>query len=171
MNQNANTIFTGLCYAADTLAARIGHSGGCGSYTASFDTAPPAQAGDVEPNGNNDVLASIDQIQETYEEGEEWTRHLGSIDVDTGQDIQDWFYIVSPEDGDVVLTVNPTGTLPGFIYPYEKGGTQIGSLQMNQNTNTIFIGLCYAADTLVARIGRSGGCGSYTASFTTSDLS
>src|SRR5690554_1223553 len=155
--------YTAMCQAADTLIARITRSSGCGSYTASFTTLGLDNANDVEPNG------SIVLIKETFEESVEWTGHLGHYDSDIGIDSDDYFYIISPRDGDVVLSATFDDGLNGWIYLYNKNGAQIGYTQLLGGSGS-YPAMRQAADTLIARITRSSGCGSYTASFSTTVL-
>jgi len=154
---------TAFCYAEDTVVARLTRSAGCGSYTASFETSTLLNANDTEPN------SGFALVQEYYEENEEFTGHLGYVDADFGTDGEDWFGIISPRDGNVVLTATYDEPLSGFIYLYEKDGTQIGSSAISGNTAS-YTAFCYAADTLIARITRSAGCGSFSASFETTSL-
>lgn len=161
--------YVASCYAADTLVAAIARSSGCGSYSASFATAGLTYENDMEPNNDGGPLSSIEVIQATYQENEEWEGHLGYTDADNGVDLNDYYYIVSPEDGNVTLTAEYDAALAGYIYLYEKDGTQIGFTYIAGTTGS-YTANCYASDTLVARISRSSGCGSYIASFETSEL-
>ena len=154
---------TAFCYAEDTLVARITRSAGCGSYTASFETSVLQNTNDLEPNNG------LVQVQNYYEENEEFTGHIGYVDADFGTDGEDWFGLLSPRDGNVTLTATYDEPLSGFIYLYEKDGTQISFSSVSGNTASV-TAFCYAADTLIARITRSAGCGSYSASFETSTL-
>ncbi len=159
---------TANCYAGDSLIARISRTSGCGSYTASFSTSDPPYENDTEPNHGINIETSFEAIQDTHIEFEEWGGHLGYHDVDLGTDNDDYYYIISPRDGNVELTATYDAGLSGYIYLYEKDGTQIGFTYIPGTTGT-FIANCYASDTLVARINRTSGCGTYTTSFTTPD--
>jgi hypothetical protein len=146
------------CLADDTLVVRISRNAGCGSYSASIETAPPTFAEDNEPN--NIQSAIID----TYEVNETFTGHLGYLDADTGTDTEDWFNVVLDSDGRAEFTITPTGSLGGFIYLYSKAGVSFGNIGFGGETTTTLIEDCVAEDTIAVRISRNAGCGSYTAS-------
>ncbi len=161
--------YTAICQSADTLVARINQASGCGSYTASISVDPPEHENDVEPNGGGSAVLSIDMIQDTWEFGDVFTGHLGHSDADIGVDNNDWYYLINPSDGDVTLSVDYSESLTGYIYLYEKDGTQIGFSYLTGEAGT-YTASCRAADTLVARINRAAGCGSYEASFSVSNM-
>ena len=146
------------CFAQDTIQVRLSRSGGCGSYTASVSVTPPTYQGDIEPNGN---LASV---QEIFNSDEVFTGRLGNADADTGVDTDDWYEVVLDDDGLASLTINPAGSLNGFIYFYTKSGVLLSSSFYAAETETTLFNNCLAQDTVVVRVFRSGGCGSYSAS-------
>ncbi len=156
--------YTAYCQAADTLIARFHGYSGCGSYTASFTTSEPDYANDVEPNG------STSTIKEIFKEGDEWTGHLGHTGVGVGTDSDDYFYVISPRDGNVVLSATYEEGLYGRIYLYNKNGGLIGYSAWLDGESGSYTAYCQAADTLIARLHGLNGCGSYTASFTTPEL-
>ena len=155
-NELVNSV-TAPCLAQDTIVVRITHSSGCGSYIASVSVAPPVFAGDQEPNG------SLSAAQEVLQISEEFTGRLGYSDADTGTDTDDWFFVVTGDDGELTFDLESTGTLNGFFYFYEKDGTQITNTSYNNGNNQLTVN-CIANDTVAVRIIRSAGCGSYNAS-------
>ena len=146
------------CLANDTVVLRISRNAGCGSYTGFVDVVPPALSGDIEPNS-----VCIDR-QETFATNEEWSGRLGYFDVDTGTDSEDWFEIGLDNDGAATLNIFADGSLGGFIYLYSKVGLQYSFASYISGEPTELTISCLAADTVVARISRNAGCGSYTAS-------
>jgi hypothetical protein len=160
---------TANCFAQDTIVARVRHNSGCGSYSASFTTSTLENEIDIEPNGDDNIVLSISTIQETFEESEEFTGHIGYIDADLGLDKNDWFYLISPRDGNVTITASFDSSLTGWVYLYEKDGTQLSisppGTGLRQTTAN-----CFAQDTIVGRVRHNSGCGSYSAFFTTSTL-
>src|SRR5690554_6089782 len=149
---------TAFCVAQDTIVVHVDRYGGCGSYELSFETTPPTYANDVEPNN------TLGEINTAVEEFEEVTGHIGYEDVDTGTDHYDYFYILSPRDGDVTVTMNlDSAARSSLLILYKNGSSKSTAvLGTGELSTTAF---CMAQDTLVVRIDRYSGCGSYEWSF------
>jgi hypothetical protein len=144
------------CVAEDTIAVRISRNAGCGSYSASVQVVSPTFTIDNEPNN---VQADI---IDTYLIDESFTGHLGYFDADLGTDTEDWYSIVLDSDGRAEFTITPTGSLGGFIYFYSKTGVSLGFAGYGGETATTLVEDCLAEDTIVVRVSRNAGCGSYT---------
>jgi uncharacterized protein YfaP (DUF2135 family) len=148
--------FTIDCRAADTFSVRILRSGGCGSYTGSMSFETTVFSGDLEPNNTQPTVLE----SESFNSGEDFTGRIGYINVTDGTDTEDWFKIVLPNDGTVTFNLDFVGTGTGFFYLYEKDGTQLVNSSFAEGSQFITAS-CVAADTLYARVFRSGSCGSY----------
>jgi len=80
-------------------------------------------------------------------------------------DLDDYYLIVAPSDGDITVTANIGGGLVVYVHIYDKTGA--GNAQVYSSGATVNITkYCMAADTFLVRIDHSSGAGSY--SFTTS---
>ncbi len=142
--------------------ARIGHSGGCGSYTASFTTTDLAQANDAEPNGNSDVISSlplaIPSLNSTVNEG-----HLGYLDADSGFDTDDWYQItVSQVPFAFEAKLEKSSPFGGFLYLYNSTGGQLLFVSHSGLTNQTLAFTITTAGTYYVRASSNSGCGSYT---------
>lgn len=153
--------FTATCQAADTLIGRINGSSGCGSYTAAFNTSTLPYLGDVEPNN------SIATIKQTFQENQSFTGHLNYANGLNVSDNDDYFYYISPRNGNVTFSVTADAGLNVWVYLYRKNGQLMG-YSSNGSGLRQYTANCQAADTLIGRINGSSGCGSYTAVFNTS---
>src|SRR5690606_9797641 len=161
-----STSFTATCQSADTLVIRVNRSSGCGSYLGVAQTSTLSNDNDVEPNGT----ASFDMnaVQETFNEFEEFSGQIGYDNAENGVDVNDWFYYISPRNGNPSVHITYDATFTGWIYLYQKDGTQLGYSQIAVPANneeptltTSYTAMCQAADTLLIRVARAGGCGSY----------
>src|SRR5690606_6640751 len=142
------------------------HSSGCGSYIGSISTSTLPYAIDLEPNGGTVSVAAIAQIQQTFQEGETITGHLGHDHADNGLDGDDWFYYISPRNGNVTFSATYDDALNGWLYVYDKNGAQLGFSASGSGFKTVTVD-CLAQDTIVLRANHTSGCGSYTGSATT----
>ncbi len=89
------------CIAAGTVYIRVYRSSGSGNYSFTVTLDEPANNVDTEPNN------STSTIQDTYLENQTWTGQLGYSGIG-GRDSEDYFYIVSPRDGNVVIALGWT---------------------------------------------------------------
>jgi len=153
--------FTLDCLAQDTIVGRIFSSGGCGSYAATFSTSTQANANDSESNN------TIALIQRTVVENEIFTGHLGYVDGAGTSDFTDYFRIINPRNGNITLSATSLNGLIFRIGVFRQNGTFLGESANGTGTQQFTLN-CQAADTLVCRIISAAGCGSYSASFSTS---
>ncbi len=152
------TLLTYDCLAQDTIYIRITGTSGCGDYTANVTVEPPLLGNDAEPNN---VFA---EAFEVFDTGEAIEGHLGYFDTDTGTDTEDWYKVVTDDDGLLTLTFESSNTLSGFIYFYSKAGSQFTNTSYPAETPTVLNYDCVAQDTVYVRFLASSGCGDYTAS-------
>ena len=107
------------CTAAGTIYVRATRNGGSGTYTLSVTLNQPQFSADIEPNGDNNVLLSSESILQTFQENQAWTGQLGHTNAGVS-DVQDWFYIVSPEDGNVTRQSSQAVRLPGLFISIKR---------------------------------------------------
>jgi hypothetical protein len=157
------TTITANCIQADTVYARLFRSSGCGSYSAQATADQPEFDNDIEPNGTLATAA------ETFLSGQEFQGHIGYFDSDIGTDVDDYFNVIMPVDGTVTFDLEFSGGGSGSFFIYSKVGGLLASGLYSEGTQSISAS-CVAADTVVARIFRGGGCGSYIASLSVSPI-
>ncbi len=155
---------TASCQQQGLIIGRINASSGCGSYSAQFNTSTLPNAIDAEPNNSQAAIIN------TYNKNQNFTGHIGYATPGNGTvDGDDWFYYNNPHDGNVTFSVTADPGLNIWVYLYRENGSQIG-FSTNGSGLREYTAQCQQAGLIVGRINSSGGCGSYTAQFTTSNL-
>lgn len=162
-NNDDDTTFAQFdCYGQGNYYIRVVSNSGCGiSYKLKYDLLPAVYGSDTEPNDDFAQAAANPLLgHNVFTDGHVNFIHYG--------DNNDYYYIQTPDDGDLRLTVMAervpavAGTLR--VYVYNNSGGQIFYYDAsvgaaNDDDTTVAVATCYGQGNYYLRVTSINGCG------------